>query len=40
VKEYLAKENYDLIEEHNFFKEFQVDNDYFVGLGWVCVRCG
>ncbi len=27
MKEYLAKENYDLIEEHNFFKEFQVDND-------------
>jgi hypothetical protein len=27
VEEYLAKENYDLMEEHNFFKEFQVDND-------------
>jgi hypothetical protein len=27
VEKFWAKENYDLIEEHNFFEELQVDGD-------------
>jgi hypothetical protein len=35
MKEFLEKENYSLIEEHNFFEKLQVDGDcYFkVGVG-------
>jgi hypothetical protein len=27
MEEYLVEENYELIQEHNFFEELQVDND-------------
>jgi hypothetical protein len=43
LKEYLkeedslAKENYDLLEEADFFEQLQVDNDSFCGLFlWGC----
>jgi hypothetical protein len=33
----LTKENYDLLEEANFFEQLQVDNDQFCGLFlWGC----
>jgi hypothetical protein len=29
MKEFLEKENYNLIEEHNFFEELQIDCDWY-----------
>jgi hypothetical protein len=50
IKEFLEEENYNLIEEHKFFEELQVDGDWYckVGVGlygvwlgqWTCVAIG
>jgi hypothetical protein len=40
AKESLTKENYNLIEKHNFVKNWRLTMIKFVGLGWVFVSCG
>jgi len=40
AKESLTKENYNLIEEHNFVKNWTLTVIKFVGLVWVFVSCG
>jgi hypothetical protein len=42
MKEFLEKENYNLIEEHNFFEELQIDCDWYfkVGVGLYGVWLG
>ncbi len=39
AKNSLVEKNYNLIEEHNFFKELELMVINFVGLGWFFVRC-
>ncbi len=40
AKEFLAEDNYNLIEKLFFLKNWRLMVINFVGLGWVCVLCG
>jgi hypothetical protein len=40
MKEFLEKENYNLIEEHNFLKNCKLMVIDILRLGWVCMGCG
>jgi hypothetical protein len=40
VEEFLAKDNYNFIENISFLKNWRLIVINFVGLGWVCVLCG
>jgi hypothetical protein len=40
VEEFLVEENYNLIDNIIFLKNWRLIVINFVGLGWVCVLCG